>query len=74
MMNSTQALLSASSVAKMKLMAADYELSQALVKVCIIAVLLLSCKRRPECICLCSFFSTKCEWFCSRALDGTSPL
>ena len=41
-MNSTQPLLSASSVAKMKLMAADRELSQALVKVCITDVFLLS--------------------------------
>ena len=32
-MNSTQPPLSASSIAKMKLMAADHELSQALVKV-----------------------------------------
>jgi len=75
-MNSTRALLSASSVAKMKLMAADYELSQALVKVCITAVLLLSCKCRPECICLCSFFSTKwmvvlkSTWWHIAAVDG----
>jgi len=41
MMNSTPPLLSASSVAKMKLMAADHELSQALVKVCITDVGLL---------------------------------
>jgi len=41
-MNSTQPMLSASSVAKMKLMAADRELSQALVKVCITDVFLLS--------------------------------
>jgi len=33
-MTSAQPLLSASSIAKMKLMAADPELSQALVKVC----------------------------------------
>jgi len=34
-MNSTEPLLSASSVSKMKLMAADCELSHALVKVCV---------------------------------------
>jgi len=43
-MNATQPPLSASSIARMKLMAADHELSQALVKVVLVAYYIAACR------------------------------